>query len=167
MKPLFVIVSIFSTFCLHAQGTAFFTMSATGRLSSGATVHSLPLQVNDSNMCLKLDNGIAVYRGKRGERSFVMSCRSNESQTVFQFRLFPNPTMTMSTLISTVLIRNEQNLTLSLYDTRGRLMRQLTKTADQLLAGINIDVQDFSAGNYFLRIDGRFIHEVISFLKMN
>jgi hypothetical protein len=75
--------------------------------------------------------------------------------------------MTMSTLISTVLIRNEQNLTLSLYDTRGRLMRQLTKTADQLLAGINIDVQDFSAGNYFLRIDGRFIHEVISFLKMN
>lgn len=152
---------------LTAQASTFFTVSATGPLSSGESTSSLPIQFSGNSDCLKINSGLAVYSGARGSQSFVMACRTSNNEPIIELTLFPNPTTAYSRLISSVLLRSEQQLIITVVDSKGRVVLQLSKSADQLFAGADINFQQISAGSYFMRIDGRVIHQVIPFIKMN
>jgi hypothetical protein len=160
---LFLLISVFAS----AQERLFYTVSSTGRLSSGWSTSSLPVQFNKSNDCIRLNSGMAVYAGTRGSQPFVMACRTVNNEPLIQLTLFPNPATAFSKLVSSALLSNEQVLNIAVIDGQGRVVLQLTRSPDQLLSGVTIDVQRLSAGSYFLRVNGRVFHQVIPFIKMN
>ncbi|MFM8758474.1 MAG: T9SS type A sorting domain-containing protein [Methylophilaceae bacterium] len=168
MKRQFFFLSIIVfPILVSAQERLFFTVSATGRLSSGWSTSSLPVQFNKSNDCIQLNSGMAVYAGVRGSQPFVMTCRSANNEPVIQLTLFPNPASSISKLISSALLSHEQSLNIAVIDVQGRVLFQISRTPDQLLSGISVDVQRLPAGSYYLRVDGRAFHQVIPFIKMN
>jgi hypothetical protein len=166
-KKRYIISLLLLPVIISAQERLFYSVSATGRLSSGYSTSSLPVQFNKSNDCLQINSGMAVYTGTRGSQAFVMACRSSTNEPVIQLTLFPNPATTISKLISSALLRNEQSLTIAVIDVQGRVLFQLNRSPDQLLTGVSIDVQRLSAGSYFLKINGRSFYQVIPFIKMN
>jgi hypothetical protein len=151
----------------RAQEPQFFTVSATGSLSNGGYTSSLPIQFNATNDCLKLNSGLVVYAGLKGSQVFIISCRSVTTEPGIKLTLFPNPATAVSRLVSSLLLRSEQQLLISVLDAKGRVVLQFNKTADQLFAGTDIDVQPLAAGSYFMRVDGRVYHQVIPFIKTN
>lgn len=166
-KQLFLFLALLVSIHISAQERIFYTVSTTGRLSSGWSTCSLPIQFNRSNECIKLNSGIVVHAGSRGLQSFIMTCRTTNNEPIIQLTLFPNPATMLAKLISSALLRNEQYLIISVLDSQGKMFFQLKKSPDQLLAGIDIDVQHLPAGSYFLRVDGQVFHQAIPFIKMN
>lgn len=166
-KQLFLFSALLVLIHISAQERIFFSVSATGRLSSGWSTSSLPIQINKSTDCIKLNSGIAVHAGSRGSQSFIVTCRTMNNEPNIQLTLFPNPVTMLAKLISSALLRTEQYLFISVLDMQGRMLFQIKKSPDQLLAGIDIDVQRLPAGSYFLRVDGQVFHQIISFIKMN
>lgn len=142
-------------------------VSATGKPSSGGRVLSLPVSVSKNADCLRLNTGLAVYMAERGTGVFVLACKTNTETPDVEIKLFPNPVYTYARLVSMALLRQENHLTLTVLDAAGRIVLTLQRPADQLYAGISIELSRLGAGSYFLRIDGKEIHRVIPFIKVN
>lgn len=166
-RIFFLLIFCMMTLFVSAQERLFYSVSTTGRLSTGWSTSSLPVQFNKSNDCLQLNSGMVVYAGTRGTQSFVMTCRAVNNDSAIALAFFPNPTSSYSRLLSSSLLRNEQQLNISVIDVKGRVVIQQFRTAIDLFTGIIIDVQTLIPGSYFLHVKGRFYNEVIPFIKMN
>lgn len=166
-RLFFLLIFCMMTLFVSAQERLFYSVSTTGRLSTGWSTSSLPVQFNKSNDCLQLNSGMVVYAGTRGTQSFVMTCRAVNNDSEIELAFFPNPTSSYSRLLSSSLLRNEQQLNISVIDVKGRVVIQQFRTAIDLFTGIIIDVQTLIPGSYFLHVKGRFYNEVIPFIKMN
>jgi hypothetical protein len=142
-------------------------ISATGKLSDGASIMSLAVSFNKKSACLKLNTGLSLYQGERGDGAFVMACRANSELPAIEIKLFPNPVSTYGKLMSMALLGQERQLAVSVFDASGRALFQLQKTAEQLFNGLSIDMSGLAAGSYFLRVDGKSVHRVIPFIKIN
>lgn len=166
-RLFFLLIFCMMTLFVSGQERLFYSVSTTGRLSTGWSTSSLPVQFNKSNDCLQLNSGMVVYAGTRGTQSFVMTCRAVNNDSAIELAFFPNPTSSYSRLLSSSLLRNEQQLNISVIDVKGRVVIQQFRTAIDLFTGIIIDVQTLIPGSYFLHVKGRFYNEVIPFIKMN
>lgn len=167
MKYLILIVINIFSFLLLAQDRSFIAVNATGPLSTGSLALSSPAFFDKKNDCLKINSGVSLFSGSIGSGLFVMLCDTEEDIRAVQFRLYPNPASSTSTLVSSILLRGEREISITIVDAMGRVVIQSFRSADQLLAGTSISLNSLVAGNYFLRIDGQVVHQVISFIKVN
>jgi hypothetical protein len=142
-------------------------VSATGKLSGGGRAVSLPVSIDKTSDCLRLNSGLAVYLAERGTGSFVLACKTNTETPDVEIKLFPNPVYTYGRLVSMALLTQERQLSIGIFDAAGRNVMNLQRPADQLYAGMVIEMSRLGAGYYFLRIDGQKIHRVIPFVKIN
>lgn len=151
----------------HLQYKASMRVSVTGKLSSGDRTMSVPVSINENRKCLRLNTGLAVYMAERGSGAFVLGCRTSNVTPDVEIKLFPNPVYTYARLVSMALLSQESLLSITVLDAAGRVILALQRPADQLYAGITIEMNRLGAGSYFLRIDGKTIHRGIPFIKVN
>jgi Secretion system C-terminal sorting domain len=167
-KTLFYIIPLLlmpATAWLQSRSVARF--SATGKLSSGAPTMSLTVSFNKNSGCLKLNTGLALYHGERRDGAFVLACATSAEAPVINIKFFPNPVSTYGKLISMTLLAQERQLAVSVLDATGRVLMQLQHTDEQIYNGLTIEMSGLPAGSYFLRVDGKTVHRVISFIKTN
>jgi hypothetical protein len=75
--------------------------------------------------------------------------------------------MNYTRLQSTTLLLDNPNFQLRVFDAAGRLVMQRAITNSQLHAGYSLFLGTLASGNYFLKIEGASIYQVIPFIKVN
>lgn len=155
------------TVSAKAQTSIFFSVSAVDRDINNSPVASYITTIDTAASCLQVVSGLYAFYGVVGSRSFLLDCPSSPVIVKSEIKLFPNPAVNYTRIQSTVLLADNPTLQITFIDAAGRMVMQRTITNNQLFAGYSLYLGTVSSGNYFLRLEGATIKQVIPLIKVN
>ena len=150
-----------------AQSRIFFSVSAVDRVSNINNIGSYPTSLNKSTTCLQVQSGLLAFYGIEGTSLFNLDCATLNPSNNPEIRLFPNPVVNYTRIQSTTLLTANPTLQLWITDAAGRVVLRRSVSNAQLYAGTSLFLGMLSSGNYFLKIEGPSIQQVIQFIKVN
>lgn len=152
---------------MQGQSRLFFNVSAVDRTTDNTKIVSYATSIYKNTACLQVITGLSTFYGIVGNKLFVLDCSNGPVNSKPEIKLFPNPAMNYTRLQSTTLLLDNPNFQLRVFDAAGRLVMQHAITNSQLHAGYSLFLGTLASGNYFLKIEGASIYQVIPFIKVN
>lgn len=150
-----------------AQNPIFFSVSAVDPTTDQSKRASYTINLNKNVGCLQVQSGLYAWYGITGNKLFSADCPTGTPLARIEIKLFPNPAVNYTRLQSNILLNESPTLQLSIIDAIGRVVLRRSISNDQLYAGHSLYVGMLSAGNYFLKIEGASVKQVIQFIKVN
>ena len=163
---LYLFVLFFAAQSALAQSSSFISVSAIAALSNGSKVTCQALSFNKAVDCIQLNTGLSLFSGILGVMQFSAACKAITASVPLAFKLFPNPVVNYTRLISTASLPAVDQLQLAVIDAMGRIVMKRAIGSSNLTTGISLFFGNLSAGNYYLRIDGENLHRVVPFIKV-
>ena len=150
-----------------AQNPIFFSVSAVDPTTDQSKRASYTINLNKNVSCLQVQSGLYAWYGIMGNKLFSADCPTGTPLVRIEIKLFPNPVVNYTRLQSNMLLNESPTLQLSIIDATGRIVMRRSISNDQLYAGHSLYLGMLSAGNYFLKIEGASVKQVIQFIKVN
>ncbi len=149
---------------IKAQSSAIFMMSSIGNLAGSSTT-GMAFQFNSSGTCVKIQNGVAILNGVRGNGPFAVNCEVNFKINNLGLKIYPNPVknVTKVKFINTPPLAEYFNLTI--WTTDGVLILTRKESGYDLFKGLNIDMSNLISGSYVLKVGTSEYVDALKFIK--
>jgi hypothetical protein len=149
---------------IKAQSSAIFMMSSIGNLAGSSTT-GMAFQFNSSGTCVKIQNGVAILNGVRGNGPFAVNCEVNFKINNLGLKIYPNPVknVTKVKFINTPPLAEYFNLTI--WTTDGVLILTRKESGYDLFKGLNIDMSNLISGSYVLKVGSSEYVDALKFIK--
>lgn len=168
IRKIIFILSVLGTFNYGmAQSMSFSRVGSVGAFSDRGYVASLAISFNKVAECVKLNTGVSLFGSSIGQREFFVSCAPSSVDEYLDFTLYPNPVVNYTRLVAAGTVSSLNQYLLAIIDATGRLVWKEKVTASDLRSGHILKIAHFSAGNYFLRVEGSGFSRVIPFVKVH
>ena len=129
------------------------------------STYSNPLSINGKN-CIIVTNGISKFIVS-DHGIFLNECAINQDYIRFSIQVAPNPANSYTIVKFKNKLQVDNNFTLSLFGSDGRLINKFPTNQIQLMQGYKLSTADLNDGVYFIQISSDKINQIFRLLIVN
>jgi hypothetical protein len=129
------------------------------------STYSNPLSINGKN-CIIVTNGISKFIVS-DHGIFLNECAVNEDYIRLSIQVAPNPATNYTIIKFKNKLQANNNVTLTLYGSNGRVMNKFPTSQIQLLQGYRLSTSELTEGVYFIQISSDKINQIFRLLILN
>ena len=126
------------------------------------TTYSSPLSINGKN-CIIVSNGISKFIVS-DHGIFLNECAVNKDYIRFSIQVAPNPANSYTIVKFKNKLQVDNNFTLSLFGSDGRLINKFPTNQIQLMQGYRLSTSELNDGVYFIQIFSDKINQIFRLL---
>jgi hypothetical protein len=126
------------------------------------STYSNPLSINGKN-CIIVTNGISKFIVS-DHGIFLNECAVNEDYIRFSIQVAPNPAINYTIVKFKNKLQMDNNLTISLFGSDGRLINKFPTNQIQLMQGYRLSTSELNDGVYFIKIFSDKINQIFRLL---
>jgi len=129
------------------------------------STYSNPLSINGKN-CIIVTNGISKFIVS-DHGIFLNECAVNEEFIKYSIQVAPNPATNYTIIKFKNKLQVNNDFTLSLFGSNGRLINKFLTNQLQLMQGYRLSTSDLNEGVYFIQISSDKINQIFRLLILN
>jgi hypothetical protein len=129
------------------------------------STYSNPLSINGKN-CIIVTNGISKFIVS-DHGIFLNECAVNEEFIKYSIQVAPNPATNYTIIKFKNKLQVDNNFTLSIFGSNGRLVNKFPTSQLQLLQGYRLSTSELNEGVYFIQISSDKINQIFRLLILN
>ena len=129
------------------------------------STYSNPLSINGKN-CITVTNGISKFIVS-DHGIFLNECAVNQDYIRFSIQVAPNPATNYTIIKFKNKLQVDNNFTLSLFGSDGRLINKFPTNQIQLMQGYRLSTSELNDGVYFIQISSDKINQIFRLLIVN
>jgi hypothetical protein len=129
------------------------------------STYSNPLSINGKN-CIIVTNGISKFIVS-DHGIFLNECAVNEDFIKYSIQVAPNPATNYTIIKFKNKLQVDNNFTLSLFGSNGRLINKFLTNQLQLMQGYRLSTTELNEGVYFIQISSDKINQIFRLLILN
>jgi len=129
------------------------------------STYSNPLSINGKN-CITVTNGISKFIVS-DHGIFLNECAVNQDYIRFSIQVAPNPATNYTIIKFKNKLQVDNNFTLSLFGSDGRLINKFPTNQIQLMQGYRLSTSELNDGVYFIQISSDKINQIFRLLIAN
>jgi hypothetical protein len=129
------------------------------------STYSNPLSINGKN-CIIVTNGISKFIVS-DHGIFLNECAVNEDYIRLSIQVAPNPASSYTIIKFKNKLQADNNVTLTLYGSSGRVINKFLTSQIQLLQGYRLSTSELTEGVYFIQISSDKINQIFRLLILN
>lgn len=129
------------------------------------STYSNPLSINGKN-CIIVTNGISKFIVS-DHGIFLNECAVNEEFIKYSIQVAPNPATNYTIIKFKNKLQVDNDFTLSLFGSNGRLINKFLTNQLQLMQGYRLSTSDLNEGVYFIQISSDKINQIFRLLILN
>jgi hypothetical protein len=129
------------------------------------STYSNPLSINGKN-CIIVTNGISKFIVS-DHGIFLNECAVNEDFIKYSIQVAPNPATNYTIIKFKNKLQVDNDFTLSLFGSNGRLINKFLTNQLQLMQGYRLSTTELNEGVYFIQISSDKINQIFRLLILN
>ena len=129
------------------------------------STYSNPLSINGKN-CIIVTNGISKFIVS-DHGIFLNECAVNEEFIKYSIQVAPNPATNYTIIKFKNKLQVDNDFTLSLFGSNGRLINKFLTNQLQLMQGYRLSTSELNEGVYFIQISSDKINQIFRLLILN
>jgi len=129
------------------------------------STYSNPLSINGKN-CIIVTNGISKFIVS-DHGIFLNECAVNEDFIKYSIQVAPNPATNYTIIKFKNKLQVDNDFTLSLFGSNGRLINKFLTNQLQLMQGYRLSTSELNEGVYFIQISSNKINQIFRLLILN
>jgi hypothetical protein len=129
------------------------------------STYSNPLSINGKN-CIIVTNGISKFIVS-DHGIFLNECAVNEDFIKYSIQVAPNPATNYTIIKFKNKLQVDNDFTLSLFGSNGRLINKFLTNQLQLMQGYRLSTSELNEGVYFIQISSDKINQIFRLLILN
>ena len=129
------------------------------------STYSNPLSINGKN-CIIVTNGISKFIVS-DHGIFLNECAVNEEFIKYSIQVAPNPATNYTIIKFKNKLQVDNDFTLSLFGSNGRLINKFLTNQLQLMQGYRLSTSELNDGVYFIQISSDKINQIFRLLIAN
>jgi hypothetical protein len=129
------------------------------------STYSNPLSINGKN-CIIVTNGISKFIVS-DHGIFLNECAVNEDFIKYSIQVAPNPATNYTIIKFKNKLQVNNDFTLSLFGSNGRLINKFLTNQLQLMQGYRLSTTELNEGVYFIQISSDKINQIFRLLILN
>jgi hypothetical protein len=129
------------------------------------STYSNPLSINGKN-CIIVTNGISKFIVS-DHGIFLNECAVNEEFIKYSIQVAPNPATNYTIIKFKNKLQVDNDFTLSLFGSNGRLINKFLTNQIQLMQGYRLSTSELNDGVYFIQISSDKINQIFRLLIVN
>ena len=129
------------------------------------STYSNPLSINGKN-CIIVANGISKFIVS-DHGIFLNECAVNEDFIKYSIQVAPNPATNYTIIKFKNKLQVDNDFTLSLFGSNGRLINKFLTNQLQLMQGYRLSTSELNEGVYFIQISSDKINQIFRLLILN
>ena len=129
------------------------------------STYSNPLSINGKN-CIIVTNGISKFIVS-DHGIFLNECAVNEDFIKYSIQVAPNPATNYTIIKFKNKLQVNNDFTLSLFGSNGRLINKFLTNQLQLMQGYRLSTSELNEGVYFIQISSDKINQIFRLLILN
>ena len=129
------------------------------------STYSNPLSINGKN-CIIVSNGIAKFIVS-DHGIFLNECAISQDYIRFSIQIAPNPASSYTIVKFKNKLQVDNNFTLSLFGSDGRLINKFPTNQIQLMQGYRLSTSELNDGVYFIQISSDKINQIFRIIIVN
>jgi hypothetical protein len=129
------------------------------------STYSNPLSINGKN-CIIVTNGISKFIVS-DHGIFLNECAVNEDFIKYSIQVAPNPATNYTIIKFKNKLQVDNDFTLSLFGSNGRLINKFLTNQLQLMQGYRLSTSKLNEGVYFIQISSDKINQIFRLLILN
>ena len=129
------------------------------------STYSNPLSINGKN-CIIVTNGISKFIVS-DHGIFLNECAVNEEFIKYSIQVAPNPATNYTIIKFKNKLQVNNDFTLSLFGSNGRLINKFLTNQLQLMQGYRLSTTELNEGVYFIQISSDKINQIFRLLILN
>jgi hypothetical protein len=129
------------------------------------STYSNPLSINGKN-CIIVSNGISKFIVS-DHGIFLNECAVNQDYIRFSIQVAPNPATNYTIIKFKNKLQVDNNFTISIFGSNGRLVNKFPTSQLQLLQGFRLSTSELNDGVYFIQISSDKINQIFRLLIAN
>jgi len=138
---------------LHAQLSGTFSFGSIASPENNITVFSGPMVIAADTSCLRVANGVVLAQLTFNPYDkFALDCVPLNNKDKPQFYLYPNPANDKIRLLASGFNSLTQEITLTIHDVAGRMIRTQPTSVSQLYNGLDFTIHSLPSGIYFITV---------------
>jgi hypothetical protein len=122
------------------------------------STYSNPLSINGKN-CIIVTNGISKFIVS-DHGIFLNECAVNEDFIKYSIQVAPNPATNYTIIKFKNKLQVDNDFTLSLFGSNGRLINKFLTNQLQLMQGYRLSTSELNEGVYFIQISSDKINQI-------
>ena len=159
-----ILITSLITQYANAQLTLAYSIGVVGADFKTST-YSNPLSINGKN-CIIVTNGISKFIVS-DHGIFLNECALNQDYIRFSIQVAPNPANSYTIVKFKNKLQLDNNFTLSLFGSDGRLINKFPTNQIQLMQGYRLSTSELNDGVYFIQIFSDKINQIFRLLIVN
>ena len=159
-----ILITSLITQYANAQLTLAYSIGVVGADFKTST-YSNPLSINGKN-CIIVTNGISKFIVS-DHGIFLNECALNQDYIRFSIQVAPNPANIYTIVKFKNKLQMDNNLTISLFGSDGRLINKFPTNQIQLMQGYRLSTSELNDGVYFIQIFSDKINQIFRLLVVN
>ena len=159
-----ILITSLITQYANAQLTLAYSIGVVGADFKTST-YSNPLSINGKN-CIIVTNGISKFIVS-DHGIFLNECALNQDYIRFSIQVAPNPANSYTIVKFKNKLQVDNNFTLSLFGSDGRLINKFPTNQIQLMQGYRLSTSELNDGVYFIQISSDKINQIFRLLVVN
>jgi hypothetical protein len=156
-----ILITSLITQYANAQLTLAYSIGVVGADFKTST-YSNPLSINGKN-CIIVTNGISKFIVS-DHGIFLNECALNQDYIRFSIQVAPNPANSYTIVKFKNKLQLDNNFTLSLFGSDGRLINKFPTNQIQLMQGYRLSTSELNDGVYFIQIFSDKINQIFRLL---
>ena len=156
-----ILITSLITQYANAQLTLAYSIGVVGADFKTST-YSNPLSINGKN-CIVVTNGISKFIVS-DHGIFLNECALNQDYIRFSIQVAPNPANSYTIVKFKNKLQLDNNFTLSLFGSDGRLINKFPTNQIQLMQGYRLSTSELNDGVYFIQIFSDKINQIFRLL---
>ena len=156
-----ILITSLITQYANAQLTLAYSIGVVGADFNTST-YSNPLSINGKN-CIIVNNGISKFIVS-DHGIFLNECALNQDYIRFSIQVAPNPANSYTIVKFKNKLQLDNNFTLSLFGSDGRLINKFPTNQIQLMQGYRLSTSELNDGVYFIQIFSDKINQIFRLL---
>ena len=156
-----ILITSLITQYANAQLTLAYSIGVVGADFKTST-YSNPLSINGKN-CIIVTNGISKFIVS-DHGIFLNECALNQDYIRFSIQVAPNPANSFTIVKFKNKLQLDNNFTLSLFGSDGRLINKFPTNQIQLMQGYRLSTSELNDGVYFIQIFSDKINQIFRLL---
>ena len=129
------------------------------------STYSNPLSINGKN-CIIVTNGISKFIVS-DHGIFLNECAVNQDFIKYSIQVAPNPATNYTIIKFKNKLQVDNDFTLSLFGSNGRLINKFLTNQLQLMQGYRLSTSELNEGVYFIQISSDKINQIFRLLILN
>jgi len=159
-----ILITSLITQYANAQLTLAYSIGVVGADFKTST-YSNPLSINGKN-CIIVTNGISKFIVS-DHGIFLNECAVNQDYIRFSIQVAPNPANSYTIVKFKNKLQVDNNFTLSLFGSDGRLINKFPTNQIQLMQGYRLSTSELNDGVYFIQISSDKINQIFRLLVVH